>query len=88
MIHKKRRKRRRKASVAQGVETSSKHIASELAHFYNERIHITRNIDEYASARSEKFANLSQEQRYYIIHTGLGVQPLFTLAKFVKRWEA
>ena len=86
MIHKKQRFRRR-TSVAHAVGASSEILTRELKQFYNDRIHITRTIDEAASARNKKFGSLSQEQRYYIIHTALGVQPLFTLAKFVKRWE-
>ncbi len=83
-----KKRRRSKTLPTHGVQETSEHIAKELAHFYNERIHITRSIDEAASAKSDKFANLSQEQRYYIIHTALGVQPIFTMARFVKRWTS
>lgn len=42
--------------------------------FYRKNIHITRSIDEIIVSLSPRFAALSQERRYELIHTGLGVQ--------------
>ncbi len=65
-------------SHAIGIENTRKGFID----WYDKDVHITRSIDERLSKKSARWAAMSQERRYKIIHTALGVQGIFDIVQF------
>ena len=90
------KKRRRRRSLTVPVRLPSdadfrmktrfqiENVVRESGTFYEKHVHITRSIDEAASARSVNWRRKSQKERYRIIHSALGVQGIFDIFAFYR----
>ncbi len=90
----KKRKKRRFFPTRRGVADSHAigivHIddgEEKFIKWYDKNVHITRSIDIRLSRKSARWRAMSQEQRYKIIHSALGVQGIFDIVAFEKRWD-
>ncbi len=73
------RRRIRRFERLGSVSGADVEIRAAIRRLYTENIHITVSIDKIISNLSRKFAVKSEEERFALIHTGLGVQAILDI---------